>query len=128
MESTLSLVFLSVPAYFKRKSQPQSALYEFKAERRAKLLTGRLLGFQEPQESVGLLVGFIVCSQGPGQEPDVGIFVGFFVGFQEADQESVGLLVGIAVSQEPDHTGFLEGLPVGDLVGLSVCIKTVQHN
>jgi hypothetical protein len=58
--------------------------------------TGRLLGFQEPQESVGVFVGFLVDSQGPDQE-SVGLPVGFLVGFQAPDQESAGLLVGLMV-------------------------------
>jgi hypothetical protein len=58
--------------------------------------TGRLLGFQEPHESAGVFVGFLVGSQGPDQE-SVGLFVGFLVGFQAPDQKSTGLLVGLMV-------------------------------
>ena len=170
----------------KERDYQQSTLEESKSMSWTKELTGRLLGFQEPHESVGFLVGFFVGSQGPDQEsegllvglfvdfqgPDqesVGLLVGFFVGFQAPDQESAGLLVGLAVfwyicsrdssergeilrlynkvgrpekkltglfvgdsvggSQESDHAGLLdwfldgeaEGLPVGDLVGFSVC-------
>ena len=57
-------------------------------------LTGRLLGFQEPHESVGFFVGFFVGSQGPDQE-SVGLLVGLFVDSQGPDQESAGLLVGL---------------------------------